>query len=128
MFQSIKSIKNYVEYTNPDYAGQGKTILSYQIIDSEFEGDLYKIDTSDCGFVRIIIHEYSKRNLNVAANLKLFYDTQFIHDRSYRTAIITLATHRNVINAYYSHLNFDDYYACLKRHLTRMVFVGKLKA
>lgn len=125
MFQSIKRIL--------DYAGAspfGSPMSSYQVIDTDFEGDIYSVDDTDCVFIRIIIHEYSKRQLNVAANLKLYYNTYFNYisfNHSYKDAVSRLATHRSVLNAYYSHLFFDNYYPCLQRHLKRMAFVGKLK-
>jgi hypothetical protein len=122
MFQSIR-VRAELEYI----VGLTKADNSYQVIDSEFAGDIYKISAEDCAFQRIIIHEYGKRQLNVAANLKLYYDTQFVHHDSYKYAIGILSVHRNILNAYYSHLNFDEYYECLKRHLYRMACVGKLK-
>ena len=125
MFQSIRIHSEHVPASR--FSKFLTTTYSYQVIDSEFAGDIYKISAEDCAFQRIIIHEYSKRQLNVVANLKLYYDTLFINDNSYRNAVNMLTAHRSVINAYYSHLNFDGYYECLKRHLKRMAFVGKLK-
>ncbi len=132
MFQRIQSL--HTEYIDTGFGSRigaiyGKHKSSYQIIDTDFESEKYYIENTECLFTRLIIHEYSKRQLNVIVNLKKYYELAIRNfpQTSYNKALLHLSNEDYTISNYYSHLNFKAYLPCLIRHLDRLKFAGLLK-
>ncbi len=121
MFQSIRIIS----------FDRNNKHTAYKIIDTDFESVPYThmLDI-DCLYPRLVMAEYSKRNLNVVQNLKRYYQFLFKENNiaSYRSA-------RSIINSdyqtldidHYRYLKFSQYYDCLIRDLKRLEFIGLLK-
>lgn len=133
MFQFIKS------EINPSFGIRIEATLptksrSSQIIDTDFESDIYRMDNVHCLFIRLIIYEYSKRQLNVVANLKRYYQGLLVPiynnhftPISYKSALHRLSDDDYTLSHHYPHLDFHSYLPCLVRHLKRMGFAGLLK-
>ena len=128
MFQVI-----HTQVHNSDFGNIGGTRAS-QIIDTDFESNVYYMDNVQCLFVRLVIYEYSKRQLNVAANLKRYYQGALVPiynnhftQASYKAALLRLSDDDYILSHQYPHLNFHNYLPCLIRHLKRMEFAGLLK-
>lgn len=99
----------------------------YELVDSEFGTVRHKLTDPSWAFARIVIIEYSQRRLNVAYNLKILFSNYAI-DRSYDELIQMLDSHNENISGHYGYnMNFGEYYNCLKRHIDRLRFVGKVK-
>jgi hypothetical protein len=96
----------------------------YEMVDSEFGSVRHRLTDPDHAFVRIIIIEYSQRHLNVAYNLKLLFSNLAIN-HTYGELINLLNDYLYNLNGY--NVSFQDYYNCLRRHVDRLKFVGKLK-
>lgn len=117
---------------------------SIKCLSSTLKGDMryYHYELQDSNFVvenmvsdgcyadiRIVIYEYSLRNLNIIYNLKLYFSYHLIckNYTNYWEAVDLLIRAKSYLNAYYPHLNFDVYYPCLKRHLDRILWTKMLK-
>ena len=135
MFQFIKIITEEDNFRGFGNYGSGRiSKMSHQIVDTEFESELYYVDNVECLYPRLIIHEYSKRQLNVIGNLKRYYQgkitpicNNYFSQRSYKEAVLLLSNDEYTITRHYPHLNFTSYMPCILRHLKRMEFIGLLK-
>jgi len=107
---------------------EGKHYDVCYLIDSDFELTVPILDIDSGTQIRIILYEYSRRRLNVAFNLKLFLTYYWKNKQAMlQHALNVLEYDRISINRNFPHLDFDQYYNCLRRHLYRLTFSGILK-
>lgn len=109
------------------YAYSGRPNYVIRIYDTDFESNPYFSANIDHVGVRVMIHEYTNRGLNVISNLKLYFSNKLAY-MTFDDALYELNTIRGNLSFNYPHLNFNDHYPCLRKHLDRMLFVRKLKS
>lgn len=124
MFQSVI-------FYNKTTSINGKNIYVYRLTDTNFISDC-EFKTRSCAPVISIIKEYSKRNLNVANNLKIYF-TKWIKD----IGIQNIAAIIDEIEFYKNNLDlyapidiqnlYNEAYPCLLNHIAKLQFTGKIK-
>ncbi len=85
----------------------------------------YTLTDNVAAYMRIIINEYSSRNLNVAYNLKLYLrsKTKYL---SHNEAKLMIENNFQHLKSFYNHLQIEieEHYPCLMNYLKRLEFVG----
>lgn len=127
MFKSIKLISS----TPSDRVGM---IYEYVLEDNEIGYIFTSLTNNSSSFIRIIISEYSRRNLNVIENLKLYLIWVFCNKESgnsiihydYNYVISGLNNWNYYLNTCYPELHFENYHKCLINYIDKLKFVGKI--
>lgn len=126
MLQEIRQLESSIDTSN-----RYVTYYNYKLTDSDFGEESYVLTEHGCADIRIIISAYSKRNLNVTFNLKIYLSAAFDYisadDQYTYEGVKAWLDSTNHLMKSYSHMKFEDYYPCLVRHIDRMKFARVLK-